>query len=318
MKDLEQREKTADIPVVDLGELGVGGPDKPSEDEWRRVGESLVKAFGDIGFVYLSNHGVSTRSVDEVNKWSGKFFELDSATKMRYKRGTTQLQGYTEPGQERLIAEGDVRELRESYDVREVDGMFPDEEVVELRPSVQALVAACKKLASRVLTAIAIGLDLDRSYFVSTHQQMCSDNNATCLRLLYYPPVPPSVCEGATRCGAHTDYGTVTLLFQDNMGGLEVRNREGSWVSADPVLGTVLVNVGDLLQFWTSNKLRATEHRVLIPKEEMQQRRPRRSVVFFVHPDDPVLIQPLDGSNAYSPVTAKSHTDKRFEETYQY
>ncbi|KAK8753577.1 hypothetical protein OTU49_000400 [Cherax quadricarinatus] len=317
MKELQQGAET-NIPVVDLGEIGVGGPEDPSEEDWRSVGEKLVKAFSEIGFVYLSNHGVPSNMVDEVNTQSGKFFELDETTKLRYKRGKTEVQGYTTPGQERLITEGDVRELRESYDVQHMDGMFPDEEVSGLRPSVKVLIEACKKLASRLLTAIAIGLDLDRSFFVSTHNQMCSDNNSSCLRLLYYPSVPTNVCEGATRCGAHTDYGTITLLFQDNLGGLEVRDREGTWMNANPILDTVLVNVGDLLQYWTADKLRATEHRVLIPKEEMLKKIPRRSVVFFVHPDNPVLVKPIDGSTSYDPVTVKMHIDKRFEDTYQY
>ncbi|KAG7175009.1 2-oxoglutarate-Fe(II) type oxidoreductase ppzD-like [Homarus americanus] len=318
MKDHKQQRSTTNIPVVDLGELGVGGPEDPSDEVLQRLGEELVQAFSSIGFVYLSNHGIPAHKVEEINSCSEKFFMLESSTKLKYKRGVADIQGYTEPGQEKLTTKDDVRELRESYDVRLVDGVFPDKEVGSLRPAVRDLVTSCKLLSLRVLTALAVGLGLERSFFVSTHQEMCSNSNATCLRLLYYPPVPPTFSVGATRCGAHTDYGTITLLFQDNIGGLEVRDREGAWVSADPVPGTILVNVGDILQFWTSDKLRATEHRVLIPKEEMHQKSARRSVVFFVHPDDPVLIKALDGSSTYNPITAKDHTEKRFEETYKY
>ncbi|XP_071538708.1 uncharacterized protein [Panulirus ornatus] len=318
-KNTEKRRSPSKIPVVDLGELGVGRPGEPSEDEWRRVGAELAKAFIEIGFVYLSNHGIPGRKVDEVNKWSKEFFLLDPATKIQYKRGVHDIQGYTTPGQERLTADGSVQELRESYDVRRLDGVFPDEEVGELRPAVHHLVDDCRALATRVLAAIALGLGLERSFFVSKHQQMCSDNNATCLRLLYYPPVPSSVVAGATRCGAHTDYGIITLLFQDSIGGLEVRERDGSWVSADPMPDTILVNVGDILQFWTSDKFRATEHRVLIPEEEVRQKKGRQSVVFFVHPDGHEVIKPLDTSFTFNKLlTAREHTDKRFEETYRY
>ncbi|XP_047502418.1 UPF0676 protein C1494.01-like [Penaeus chinensis] len=326
---------------------------EPSIAEWDRVGREVCQAFSGIGFVYLKNHGLPNEMVKEVNDSSGKFFQLENTKKRKYERGVVDIQGYTAVGRERLSEDRTAQEFRESYDVKRPDGMFPDEEVPDMRPSVETFMNACKDLTRKILVAMAIGLGaswlcltkedtqtilqsdplkkkkkktnpfpstgLEPAFFVSNHQQMCTESNTTCLRILYYPSLPESVPGGSIRCAAHTDYGTVTLLFQDDVGGLQVCEALlGRWIDAVPVPGAVLVNVGDILQFWTSGKLRATEHRVLIPPEETRRRSPRRSVVFFVHPDDPVLITPLDGSSAYRPITAKDHSDLRFRQTYEY
>ncbi|XP_071520195.1 uncharacterized protein [Panulirus ornatus] len=149
-------------------------------------------------------------------------------------------------------------ELRESFLMRK-DGRFPDEVTPSFRPAVGAMIESCTSLTTRILTAIAIGLDLDRDFFTSAHKCMIKKGSMTSLRVQHYPPVPDDVSEDAIRCGAHTDYGTITLLFQDDMGGLQVRDREGNWIDAEPIPGTIVVNVGDLLQFWTAYKLIATD-----------------------------------------------------------
>ncbi|CAL4156052.1 unnamed protein product [Meganyctiphanes norvegica] len=304
------------IPIIDMGLIGLGC--EPTKEEWQRFGKEICTAFSDIGFLYLRGHGINLDLVADVETTSNKFFSLDENIKNRFARGITDIQGFTPPNREKLTVDANRHEIRESYDVTSMDGKFPDEIVPALRPAVKALADSFISLSSRILEAMAVGLDLERNFFTSTHKELCGKNNATCLRLLHYPPVPPNIPEGSIRCGSHTDYGTLTLLFQDTMGGLEVRDRNDEWVEATPVKGTILVNVGDILQFWTSDKLKATVHRVLIPSEETKARVTRRSTVFFVHPDDSVLIKPLDGSEQYQPITAKEHVMKRFQETYQY
>jgi len=122
---------------------------------------------------------------------------------------------------------------------------------------------------------------------------------------------------GVERLGAHSDYGTITLLFQDDIGGLEVLSGN-EWIAATPIADTILINLGDLLQFWTSDRYKATKHRVRVPEEEIRQRTQRRSMVFFVHPDNDVVVSPLDGSSKYPPVTALAHLEYRFSQTYKY
>ncbi|KAK3849611.1 hypothetical protein Pcinc_043641 [Petrolisthes cinctipes] len=297
-------------------------PEEPSQKEWQRVGKEIYKAFSDIGFVYLTNHGIPRwktgfRQVDEINQLSGKFFELERSKKMKYQRVKHISQGYTAPNQERLSDNKRAMEIRESYDIQTVDAMMPDEEVAQLRPRVKVLVEDCCRLTTRFLTAMAVGLEMDPSYFVDCHQELCTFNNATAMRLLYYPPVSSDTPPASTRTAPHTDYGTITFLFQDDIGGLEVRDRDNAWVSASPLPDTILVNVGDILQFWTADKFPATEHRVLIPEEELKRKVVRRSLVFFIHPDDPTVIKPLDGSTTYSPITARQHVNNRFDETFQ-
>ena len=120
-----------------------------------------------------------------------------------------------------------------------------------------------------------------------------------------------------TSCGEHSDYGTITLLFQDQLGGLEVKDVDGNWVSAEPIPGTILVNVGDLLESLSGGKFPATRHRVTIPEVEFRRRNLRQSLPFFVHPDDAVVCEPLDGADPrYPAVTARQHLENRFKATY--
>ena len=115
-----------------------------------------------------------------------------------------------------------------------------------------------------------------------------------------------------SRCGEHSDYGTITFLFQDKLGGLEVKGVDGKWISADPIDGAIIVNVGDLLEAMTSGRYPATRHRVVIPEEEKRRKTLRQSIAFFIHPDDDVVCQPLSGPHPkYPPVTARQHLENR-------
>nr|XP_045614838.1 UPF0676 protein C1494.01-like [Procambarus clarkii] len=306
------------IPVVDMGQLGLGRETEPSQEAWQRVAQELHQAFADIGFAYLINHGVPDDQLNRVFELSAELFSLEQETKNRFSRGADDDHGYVAVDREKLDPELRYHELREAYNVKNVDGRFPDEEVPCLRPAVASLIDSCMVLTNRLLTVLALSLGLARDFFTSTHREICTGDNMSILRLLHYPPVPGDVPENTIRCGAHTDYGTFTLLFQDLLGGLQVRERGGAWIDATPIPGAVVVNVGDLLQFWTADQYLATEHRVVVPRDEVLLRSPRRSVVFFVHPDDQVSIRPLNGSSTYAPITAAAHTIQRFKATYNY
>ncbi len=122
------------------------------------------------------------------------------------------------------------------------------------------------------------------------------------------------------RCGEHSDYGTLTFLYQDDIGGLEVRAVDNSWIKATPRAGTILINVGDLLEMWSNGLFPATLHRVVIPPEEIERRKARQSIVFFVHPESDTVVQPLINTQElrYEPISALDHVNKRFQATYQY
>lgn len=161
--------------------------------------------------------------------------------------------------------------------------------------------------------------------------------NCTTLRSIHYPPISDKMAKDPKiirksivifasivpftghcfRCGEHSDYGTITLLYQDQLGGLEVKGVDGQWINADPVPGTVLVNVGDLLEALTGGLFPATRHRVVVPELEIRRRTKRQSIVFFIHPDDAVVCEPLAGPDPrYPPVTARQHLENRFAATY--
>ena len=138
------------------------------------------------------------------------------------------------------------------------------------------------------------------------------------------------------------DYGLITLLYQDEIGGLEVKGVNNTWTPANPIKDAVLINAGDMLEMFTNGRLPATLHRVIIPEEEIKQKTTRQSIVFFVHPDHHTLISPLPNflkqsvvidkdigkdraatktkefTNGYQQVTALEHVNRRFEATYQY
>ena len=139
------------------------------------------------------------------------------------------------------------------------------------------------------------------------------------------------------------DYGLITLLYQDEVGGLEVRGTNNTWIPAKPMKDAILINAGDFLEIYTNGKLPATVHRVVIPPEEVKRKTSRQSIVFFVHPDHETTIYPLpkfiedqddqkiDGTekrgiftstkeftNGYQPVNSLEHLFRRLNSTYQY
>ncbi|XP_016300274.1 probable 2-oxoglutarate-dependent dioxygenase At3g49630 [Sinocyclocheilus anshuiensis] len=130
---------------------------------------------------------------------------------------------------------------------------------------------------------------------------MKRDVNGTTLRTLYYPPVNSTcVKENQLRCGEHSDYGSITLVFQSSEGGLQVLNRAGEFISAPSIPGTVLINIADLMQRWTSDVYVSAVHRVLLPPAGDSST--RQSLAFFDDEADEAIISCCDGSDKYPPV----------------
>lgn len=136
-------------------------------------------------------------------------------------------------------------------------------------------------------------------FFLDKHENMLSgnDDNETTLRLLYYPPIveEDSTCKNMTRCGAHCDYGTFTLLCQDSEGGLEAKlPGSDDWQRVGHLPGSMLINTGELLSLWTHGQFPALLHRVVIPEQPTIRVKGRHSMAFFVHPDNETEIVPID------------------------
>jgi isopenicillin N synthase-like dioxygenase len=170
------------------------------------------------------------------------------------------------------------------------------------------------QLAFAVLEALALALELPESFFADRH----GDN--LFLRLLHYPPLEASIAPQQLRAGEHTDYGSITLLFQDQTGGLEVWTGR-KWLAAPTIPQTVLVNIGDAMQRWTNDTLRSTAHRVINPVGAMRQRS-RYSAALFCDPNPDVTITCLgaccsaDRPARYTPIRYDNYLQSKFATTY--
>lgn len=171
-----------------------------------------------------------------------------------------------------------------------------DPEAKVFRDNMMRFHDLCKDLHINVMRAIAVGMALPSSYF----DAFTSGGDNT-LRLLHYPPAPKSVFQAnklQVRAGEHTDYGSITLLFQDNRGGLQVKSPNGTFVDATPIEGTVVVNAGDLLARWSNDTIKSTLHRVVEPPApaEGDTHPARYSIAYFCNPDFDKYIEAIEGT----------------------
>lgn len=311
----------------------------PEVDDYQQVASNLAQALSTWGFAYLTNHGVDQNTVKNCFNQSRNFFKLPQHIKDNFARGIHQIQGYSRKGRE-ILENENVMEAKESLDIQTCSGSLPDSTTPKLRPAVQHLSDEAKLLAQRLLRCLALDLKIDPQSFLKDHAGMLTgEGNASAIRLLHYPPLdksseyleddsspePPPQQQKITRCGKHTDYGGLTLLFQDNLGGLEVEtlnsNEQQQWTRVSPIEGTIVVNIGDLLQFWSAGKYRATPHRVVVDRATSHQA--RFSMAVFIHPDHDTDISPLTSqlmipmtNDEKSNKTARDHINRRFAETY--
>lgn len=171
------------------------------------------------------------------------------------------------------VRETEGEDLKESFEIGREDevqtvpgcaNLWPDDEAgVLFQRDANEFFDACKVLHARLMSAIAVALGTDADWF-----DAFTDRGDNTLRLLHYPSVRKSVFQakkGQVRAGAHSDYGSVTLLFQDRRGGLQVKGLDGEWIDVAPIEGTVVVNAGDLLARWSNDLIRSTLHRVVEP-----------------------------------------------------
>ena len=185
---------------------------------------------------------------------------------------------------------------------------FGDEEGKKFTEVMKSFFLTCKELHVQIMRAIALGMGYNETFFDEYTKE--GDNT---LRLLHYPPVLKSVVKaGQVRAGAHSDYGSITLLFQDDTGGLEVMSPKDTWVRAIPIKDTVVINAGDLLARWSNDTIKSTRHRVVQPKQVEGQEEDgkdmyntRYSVAYFCNPDFSKYIEALPG-------TYKDERDKKY------
>ena len=310
---------TRAIPLVDLQQYTSGSP----EQRERFVNE-LGRAFHEVGFVGVINHGISQELVDKFYTLSNAFFALPEETKRQYEiEGLAGQRGYTSFGREHA-KQSQVADLKEFFQIgQEVEdgdpirSEYPDNVSVAESPEFlrtgQALYRAFEQSGNALLSAIAEYLDLGSDYFKDkTH------NGNSILRAIFYPPIRNEPAS-AIRSEQHEDINLITLLVGASAGGLQVLNLQGEWLDVVPQEGEIVVNVGDMLQRLTNNYLISTTHRVVNPPRELWHT-PRLSIPFFLHPKssmDLTCLQACVSANrplAYDPITAGEYLNERLRE----
>jgi len=258
----------------------------------------LGTAYANHGFVIITDHGIPQPLIDRFLGMYKIFFGSPDADKRRYHiAGSGGARGYTPFGIE--TAKGSRhfdlkefwhvgRELPQGHPYRHfmADNVWIDG-IENFKESCIEMFDTFDRSGRRLLTAIARVLDLPSDYFEDKVQL-----GNSVLRVIHYPPMPPNPTE-SIRAGAHEDINVITLLLGAEEPGLQVLTRQGEWLSVNPVPGSMVVNVGDMLQRLTNGRLRSTSHRVINPVSERAQNA-RYSMPFFLHfnPDFPIAALP--------------------------
>ncbi|WP_206616866.1 MULTISPECIES: 2-oxoglutarate and iron-dependent oxygenase domain-containing protein [unclassified Mesorhizobium] len=310
-----KRESFDKLPVVDIAPL-LDGSNK------QRVAKEIHWALSNTGFMYVKNHGIPQDYVDSVFDVSRRFFDLPMSQKMalHISKSDVALRGYIEPFGENTDP-GKTKDLKECIDIGPerlmLEGPFfgPNQwpsSLPEFRELTYGYHQKMVGLAKKILQGIALSLDLSESYFESLMR-----NPISIQRLLHYPPQSGYISEEIIGIGAHTDYGNLTILAQDDVGGLQVMNRDGDWVEGIPIRGTFVINIGDLIQRLTNDLYLANMHRVINTSG-----RERYSIPFFIDADFDAIVESLpscitDGNPLrYKPVRCGEHKFGRFAATY--
>ncbi|EJF62419.1 Clavaminate synthase-like protein [Dichomitus squalens LYAD-421 SS1] len=326
------------IPIIDFSKYR----DAATAAEKERTAEEVVRGFTDVGFVYLSNHGIPQETVQQAFQKSAEFFKLPIEKKSELAwRDPRANRGFVQVGRERVTQSADADEIKqlrekapdykESMEIgRDWDTTYKnywprEEDAPGFRRAMLGFFQTCHELHVSVMRAIAVGLRLDEAFFDDKINEQYHN-----LRLLSYPPIKTQLLhgEGQARAGAHSDYGTLTLLFQDSVGGLEVQNpHTGQFQPATPIPGTIVINAGDLLARWSNDVLRSTLHRVVAPPakaiSDTEGITPaRQSIAFFCNPNQGAEISCLptcltgNGQAKYPPVTTEEYIVGRLKATY--
>ncbi|MEZ8002244.1 MAG: 2-oxoglutarate and iron-dependent oxygenase domain-containing protein [Patiriisocius sp.] len=271
------------IPSVDLADFLSEDPNRK-----QKFVNEIGTAYENIGFVSLRSHFLDDALVSNLYKEVKAFFALDLAKKKQYEiEGLSGQRGYVSFGKEHAKGkkEGDLKEFwhfgQEPSEDANLTEVYPENVQVDELPNFNATGMQAYRMLEKtgiyVLRALALYIGVDEFYF-----DHWASNGNSILRPIHYPPITKEP-EGAVRAGAHGDINLITLLMGASSGGLQVLRKDGQWIDAIPEEDELVINVGDMLERHTNNKLRSTIHRVVNPPKE-QWDSPRFSIPFFMHP----------------------------------
>ncbi len=307
------------IPSVDLSDF-------LSEDRKRK--QKFVQEIGDayteIGFASVKNHFLDDNLQERLYKEVKDFFALPLAIKKKYEiEGLGGQRGYVSFGKEHAKGkkEGDLKEFWHFGQEPDKDANlieeYPKNVYVEEQPGFNEVgmeaYRQLEKTGIYILRALALYMGLEETYF-----DYWVSNGNSILRPIHYPPITKEP-KGAVRAGAHGDINLITLLMGASAGGLQVLRKDGVWIDAIPEPGNLVINVGDMLERLTNNKLRSTIHRVVNPPKD-QWDTPRYSIPFFMHPRSEMKLNCLpecideNHPKAYEDITAGEFLHQRLVE----
>ncbi|WP_300074434.1 2-oxoglutarate and iron-dependent oxygenase domain-containing protein [uncultured Ruegeria sp.] len=312
------------VPLIDLG------PAFSNDVEGKKkVVQKIHKACVDSGFFYVKNHGVPQEAMDQQLRLASQFFDLPLDEKLALRcTKDNQTRGYEPLGAQKLDV-ASLPDLKEGFIVSSIDvdrnhryskmdipGMgrnqWPDS-IPGFRTQYENYCENVGVLGRKLAGLLALSLNLPEDYFADGFEEPLMY-----CRILKYPPMPNDAKPNQLGAGAHTDWGFLTLLLQDDLGGLEVQTADGNWIAAPPVPGTYLINLGEMLPVITSDLYKATMHRVM----NNYSNKVRFSCPTFFDPEyfykvecAPTCI-PKNGKPKYPPLTAGGHMWAQFEKSF--
>lgn len=322
------------IPMIDFALITSGDP------QVRATAAVLLRdVCTRVGFFYLRHHEVPPSVIDDCFRAAREYFALPTEQKMRTHISKSEHhRGYGAMLEERTDANGGA-DLHEAFDLShdvpaddpEVVGgcwlsgpnSWPDDAPHGFRTALETYYAAMLTLGRRLFGSFALALGLPENIF-----EPMLDRPGSFMRVLHYPPQPPRsenspasedspAPEDSLGIGAHSDYECFTILAQDDVGGLEVRNARGQWIAAVPMPDCFVINIGDMMARWTNDLFASTMHRVI-----NRSGRERYSILFFYGVDYDVTLETLpacitpDRPQRYDPINAHDYVASRIKGTY--
>ena len=286
------------IPIINIEELVLGLHGK------HHVAKEIGAACRDYGFFYIEGHGVSVSLQEKLEKLSQEFFAqpLETKMKIRMNLGGRAWRGYFPPGNELTSGKPDMKEgiyigeeLGKTHPLVQASvplhgpNLFPDDDMPEFRQVILEYLKVMTELGHVLLEGIAISLGLDGNYFKDRYTK----EPLPLFRIFNYPKQAEEIMNGSFGVGEHTDYGVLTILKQDTLGGLEVKSK-ARWISAPPIPNTFVCNIGDMLDRMTGGLYRSTPHRVKCPTTK-----DRLSFPFFFDPNFNAEVKAIQGLDVH-------------------
>ena len=305
------------IPVVDITPLR-------DRTDPAAVAEALHKASTGLGFIYITGHGIPDAAIEAARTAAYAFFRADSAEKEAV-RVSGAHRGWLAAGGAKMQDDAKA-DLKESFiwGWEDDSGALPDDHPlrgsnrwpaapVEMQDAAMAYFHAAHDVAHHLMRGFALGLGLDEHFFLKTANHPLSRAS-----FVYYPAQPPEMGADQFGVGPHTDFGVLTVLCQDDVGGLQVQDINGDWIQAPPIPGSLIVNVADLLARWTGGAYKSTPHRVV-----NSSGRERMSLVLAWDPNPETMIdaRQVHGAGSDSteePITCGDYLLWRFGKAFSY